>query len=156
MRFKASRGVSLVEVMIALAILSMLALPGFMFLFEYVRDGSKIGDYYQILNALETRMEQVYALDFISLPVGETSDGEIKGANGQILDLRPSNITKNLVQFKMTVEVMPLSFSALEGSSSNRLQRARAEDLFKKVVLQAIWGKDGRHKIELMAYKANL
>ncbi len=156
MGFKVSKGISLVEVMVALTILSMLALPGFMFLFEYTKDGSRVGDYYQVLNALETRMEQAYAMDFLSLPVGETKDREVKGANGQNLDLRPSQISNNLVSFKMTVEVMPLSFSALEGPSSTRLRRVHAEDLYKKVNLTAYWGKNERHKVELLAYKANL
>ncbi|MDD3001328.1 MAG: prepilin-type N-terminal cleavage/methylation domain-containing protein [Candidatus Riflebacteria bacterium] len=153
---KARFGVSLVEIMVALTILSMLALPGFMFLFEYLRGGSELGEYHQVINLLEKKLELACALDFSSIPVGETSDKLIEGANGRKLDLRPSEISKNLVQFKMKVDVLPLSFSAIENPAFKQLQRARAESSYKKIEVFAQWGKNGRHRLNLLTYKADL
>ncbi|NCB45727.1 prepilin-type N-terminal cleavage/methylation domain-containing protein [bacterium] len=153
---KAKLGVSLVEIMVALTILSMLALPGFMFLFEYLRGGSELGDYHRVLNLLEKKLELACALDFSSIPVGESGDKLIEGANGRSVDLRPSEISKNLVQFKMKVEVLPLGFSAISDPVSRELQRARAENSYKKIEVFAQWGKNGRHKLNLLTYKADL
>lgn len=139
-----------------MTILSMLALPGFMFLFEYLRGGSELGEYHQVLNLLEKKLELACALDFSSIPVGESADKLIEGANGRKLDLRPSEISKNLVQFKMKVEVLPLSFSAIETSAFKQLQRARAENSYKKIEVFAQWGKNGRHRLNLLTYKADL
>ena len=68
--------VSLVEVLIALAILSTLALPMLMFLVEYSRGSSQLGDYYQILNIVEEKLDTALALNFVDIPTGET-DGKL-------------------------------------------------------------------------------
>lgn len=153
---KKQAAVSLVEVLIALAILSTLALPMLMFMVEYSRGSSQLGDYYQILNLLEDKLEVALAMEFNDVPAGETSDRLIEAHTGRNLDLRPAKVAHETVTFKMKAEVLPVEFAAMKDSFSGQLQRARVEDGMKRIEIIAEWGEKKRHNINLVAYKANL
>lgn len=151
-----SSGLSLVEVLIALTILSMLALPMFMFLVEYSRGSSQLGDYYQILNIVEEKLDTALALHFVEIPVGESTDRLIESETGRHLDLRPVQVAKEIVSFRMQTEIMPVEFAAMKDAVSGQLQRARVEDGMKRIEMIAEWGDAKKHNISLIAYKANL
>lgn len=148
--------VSLVEVLVALAILSTLALPMLMFLVEYSRGSAQLGDYYQILNIVEEKLDTALSLDFTEVPDGETSGGTVDSRTGRHLDLRPVEVAHEIVTFRMRVEVVAVDFSAMKDSTSGQLQRARVEDGMKRIELTAEWGKKKKHSINLISYKANL
>ncbi|MDD3146051.1 MAG: type II secretion system protein [Candidatus Riflebacteria bacterium] len=148
--------VSLVEVLVALAILSTLALPMLMFLVEYSRGSAQLGDYYQILNIVEEKLDTALSLDFTEVPDGETSGGMVESRTGRHLDLRPVEVAHEIVTFRMRIEVVAVDFSAMKDSTSGQLQRARVEDGMKRIELIAEWGKKKKHSINLISYKANL
>ncbi len=151
-----SAGVSLVEVLISLAILSTLALPMFMFIVEYSRGSSQLGDYYQILNLVEEKLDTALALNFIEIPTGETANRLIESETGHHLDLRPVEVAREIVTFRMTVDINPIELAAMKDAVSGQLQRARVEDGMKRIELIAEWGDQKKHNISLIAYKANL
>ena len=68
-------GITLVEVLIALTILSTLLLPIGMFLVEYLRGSDSLGDFHQVMNLLEEKMEVALAQPFHRLPVGTSENG---------------------------------------------------------------------------------
>ncbi len=148
--------VSLVEVLVALAILSTLALPMLMFIVEYSRGSSQLGDYYQILNIVEEKLDAALAMDFVEIPAGETVSKLIESPTGRVLDLRPAEVAREIVTFRMRTEIMPAEFSAMKDSTSGQLQRARVEDGLKRIEIVAEWGDKKKHSINLIAYKANL
>lgn len=156
MRLRARKAVSLIEVLIAMAMLSTLALPMGMFLHEYVRGSSQLGDYYQILNLVEQRLETAMEMPFNSIPEGQSTGILIENASGSDLDLRPVEVAKEVVKFRLSAETLPVEFAALKDAFSGQLQRARVEEGMKRLELVAEWGDKGRHNIKLLAYKANL
>lgn len=151
-----SSGLSLVEVLIALTMLSTLALPMFMFLVEYSRGSSQLGDYYQILNIVEEKLDTALAMNFIEIPTGESTDRLIESETGRNLDLRPVQVAKEIISFRLQAEIMPVEFAAMKDSFSGQLQRARVEDGMKRIEIIAEWGDRKKHNISLIAYKANL
>ncbi len=153
---KGKKAVSLVEVLIAMALLSTLALPMGMFLMEYMKGSSQIGDYYQILNLVEQKLEIAMKMPFHEVPTGKTSDALLKNSKGPDLDLRSSQVAKSKVKFKLEAEILPVEFAALKDSFSGLLQRARVEEGMKRLKLRAEWGEKGKHNIELIAWRANL
>ena len=153
---RTNRGISLVEIMMALAVLSTLALPMGLFFVEYVRGGSRLGDHYQVLTHVEQRLEMALVLPFEMLPEGNTFDTVITDSKGRQLDLRPVEVSNNLVSFSMSTEVIPIDFAALEDAFSGRLKRARVEEGMKRIEILAEWGEGGRHSISLLGYRANL
>lgn len=152
--------VSLVEVLIAMAILSTLALPMGMFLVEYNRGSSQLGDYYQILNILEEKLEGVLAMRFHDIPEGEQAGALIEIEGKTVLDLRPVQIAGSLVYFVLRSEMVPVDFAALKDSASGELQKARIEDGMKKIEIIAHWGEKkgdkSKHSLNLIAYRADL
>lgn len=148
--------VSLVEVLIAMAILSTLALPMLMFIVEYSRGSSQLGDYYQILNLLEEKLEIAQSMNFAEIPGGETSGVLVESPTGHNLDLRPAEIAHEIVSFRMKAEVLPVEFAAMKDPLSGELQRARVEDGMKRIEIIAEWGGKRPHNLNLVAYKANL
>lgn len=150
------RAISLVEVLIAMAVLSTLALPMGMFLIEYARGSSQLGDYYQTLNLVEQKLETAMDMPFQLVPEGLTTDKLIENPFGMALDLRQTEVAKSLVKFSLQVEVIPVEFAALKDSFSGQLQRARVEEGMKRLEVTAEWGEKGKHNIRLVAYKANL
>ncbi len=148
--------VSLVEVLIAMAILSMLALPMGMFLVEYNRGSSQVGDYYQILNLLEQRLEMALSVNFQDLPAGKHNDLIIEQEGKVLLDLRPATVSNAQVHFSINIETVSLDFAALKDSVSGQVQRAKVEEGMKKVEISATWGDKARHSLNLIAYRANL
>ena len=149
-------GISLVEVLIAIAILSTMALPMGMFIVEYAKGSSQIGDYYQILNLVEQKMEIALTMPFNEIPQGKTADKLIKNLNGQNLDLRPAQVAKTLVNFEMNSATFPVEFAAVKYANTGQLQRVRVEKGMKKIEIIARWGKKATHNLNLIAYKANL
>jgi hypothetical protein len=156
MNFSPRKAVSLVEVLIAMAMLSTLALPMGMFLIEYARGSSQLGDYYQILNLVEQKLEIAMEMPFNSVPDGESTGIFIENSSGAGLDLRIAEVAKEKVRFKLVVETLPVEFAALRDAFSGQLQRARVEQGMKRLELTAEWGDKGQHNIKLLAYKANL
>lgn len=150
------KAVSLIEVLIAMAMLSTLALPMGMFLHEYVRGSSQLGDYYQILNLVEQRLETAMEMPFNSIPDGQSTGILIENDSGSDLDLRPVEVAKEVVKFRLSAETLPVEFAALKDAFSGQLQRARVEEGMKRLELVAEWGDKGKHNIKLLAYKANL
>jgi prepilin-type N-terminal cleavage/methylation domain-containing protein len=154
--YKGKKAVSLVEVLIAMALLSTLALPMGMFLMEYMKGSSQIGDYYQILNLVEQKLEIAMKMPFHEVPNGKTTDTLLKNSKGPDLDLKPSQVAKSMVKFQLEAETLPIEFAALKDSFSGLLQRARVEEGMKRLKLRAEWGEKGKHNIELIAWRANL
>lgn len=148
--------VSLIEVMIAMAILSTLALPMGMFLVEQMRGSSQLGDYYQILNLLEEKLEIVLEMRFQDIPVGDVTDVLVESPGGRELDLRPAEVARNLVNFRMRSELLPVNFAALKDAASSELQSIVAEDGMKRIEIFAEWGEKRQHTLNLVAYRANL
>ncbi|NCB38774.1 MAG: hypothetical protein EOM80_08390 [Erysipelotrichia bacterium] len=148
--------ISLVEILIATAILSTLALPMGMFLVEYSRGSSQLGDYYQILNLVEDKLEAALAVNFDEIPGGETTDRLIESKTGHNLDLRPVKMAGEIVSFRLKAETVPVEFAAMKDSVSGQLQRAKLEDGMKRIEIIAEWGEKRRHNLNLAAYKANL
>jgi len=148
--------VSLVEVLIAMAILSMLALPMGMFLVEYNRGSSHVGDYYQVLNLLEQKLETALALRFHAIPSGKTVASLLDSDGKTILDMAPAIVSNSKVHFTLNVESVSVDFIAMKDSVSGQVQRARAEDGMKRLEIIAEWGQKIKHSLNLIAYKANL
>lgn len=148
--------VSLVEVLIAMAILSTLALPMGMFLVEYNRGSSQLGDYYQILNLLEEKLENVLAMSFHDIPTGDQPGALVEVDGRTVLDLRPVQVAGSLVNFRLRSEVVAVEFAALKDGFSGQLQKARVEEGMKKVEIFAEWGEKGKHRLNLVAYRADL
>jgi len=148
--------VSLVEIMIAMAILSTLALPMGMFLVEQMRGSSQLGDYYQILNLLEEKLETAIEMRFHDIPAGEVSDVLIESEGARDLDLRPAEVARNLVHFRMKTELLSVNLSAMKDAMSGELQSVVVEDGMKKIEIIAEWGEKGRHNLNLTAYRSNL
>lgn len=156
MNGKRRRAISLVEVLIAMAMLSTLALPMGMFLIEYSRGSSQLGDYYQILNLLENRLEVAMDMPFAGIPDGVITNRICENPFGPDLDLRPVEVDKAVVNFTLAVETVPVEFAAFKDSFSGHLQRARVEEGMKRLEILATWGEKKRHNIKLIAYRANL
>lgn len=148
--------ISLVEVMIAMAILSTLALPMGMFLVEQLRGSSQLGDYYQILNLLEEKVDIALEMRFQDIPTGEVKDVLIESEGGRSLDLRPAEVARNLVSFRMRSELLSVSCSAMKDAASSELQTVVAEDGMKRIEIFAEWGDNRQHSLNLVAYRANL
>jgi hypothetical protein len=151
-----SIGITLVEVLVALAVMSTLMLPIGMFMLEYLRGSSELGDSHQVMNLLEERLETALAQPYDTLPVGETSGKRLNWQDERGLDLRPVQVGHEQVHFFLTVEVVPVEFSAVADPRGGRMERARLEDGFKRLVLQARWGRKQEHRLELLAFKADL
>lgn len=156
------RAITLVEVLVALTILSTVLLPIGMFLIEYLKGSSELGTYHQVMSILEEKMEQGLALPFDALPAGVSKNirlGRDAGEDGKraaILDLRPAQIGNQEVRFDLDVEPVPLEFSAVADKNTGRMERTRLENSYKKLTLRAIWGTNTHHSLDLVAYKADL
>jgi hypothetical protein len=127
-----------------------------MFLIEYLRGSTELSDYYQILNQVEQRLEVAMEMPFNRIPIGRSSGVLIDNPFSMDLDLRPAEIAQNEVHYSLTVDMMPIEFSALKDSFSGQLQRARVEEGMKRLEIVAEWGDKKQHNIRLIAYRANL
>lgn len=156
------RAVTLLEVLIALTILSTVLLPLGMFLIEYLKGSSELGDYHQVMSILEEKMEQGLALPFDALPAGVSKnirlgrDSGEEGKRAAFLDLRPSQVGNQEVRFDLDVELVPLDFSAVADPRTGRMERTRLENSYKRLILRATWGTKPPHSLDLIAYKADL
>ncbi|HOY66771.1 MAG TPA: prepilin-type N-terminal cleavage/methylation domain-containing protein [Candidatus Ozemobacteraceae bacterium] len=156
------RAVTLLEVLIALTILSTVLLPVGMFMVEYLRGSSELGEYHQVMNILEEKMETALALPFDALPVGRSKnvrlghDADETGKRSVTLDLRPVQVGVEEVGFELEVEPVPLEFSAVADPDTGRMERTRLEASYKRLILRAGWGSRSRHNLDLVAYKADL
>lgn len=151
------RGVSLIEALVALAIMSALLLPIGMFLLEYSRGSTQLGDFNQVLNLLEERMEMALAQPFSQLPLGESSDKLIpRAGDNQGIDLRTAQVGKEKVTFSLRVEMVPVEFAAAVDAENGRIDRIRLEESYKRITITAAWGTDKPRSLDLAAYKADL
>lgn len=153
---RTGRGVTLVEVLVALTILSTILLPIGMFMVEYLRGSNNLGDSHQVMNILEEKMELALTRPYGSLPVGKTEGKSIVWDGQQVVDLRPVELANQKVEFTLNVEVVPVEFSAVADASTGRLERCSVEDGFKRLSLRAVWGRKKEHFFDLVAYKADL
>ncbi len=154
-----STGITLVEVLIALTILSTLLLPIGMFLVEYLRGSDSLGDFHQVMNLLEEKMEVALAQPFHRLPVGTSENVRLAGEArdpGDVLDLRPVEVGRNLVRFSLEVEMVPVEFSAILNPRNGTMDRRRVEDGLKRLTLVGTWGDKNQHRLDLVAFKADL
>jgi hypothetical protein len=95
-------------------------------------------------------------MPFNRIPIGRSSGVLIDNPFSMDLDLRPAEIAQNEVHYSLTVDMMPIEFSALKDSFSGQLQRARVEEGMKRLEIVAEWGDKKQHNIRLIAYRANL
>ena len=155
-RKKNNQGISLIEVMIALTILSTLILPLFMFLIEYVKGGSDIGDRFEVLNRIEEKLETALSMPFDDIPEGLSQDITIESKNGKKLDLKPIKIGNKQISFECMTETIPICFEAIKNYSTHQMERAKVEKGLKKIAITAKWGKNNSKEIKLIVYKGNL
>jgi len=149
-------GITLLEVLIAFTILSTLLLPLGMFLIEYLRGSDSLGDYHQVMNILEEKMEVAFAQSYSRIPLGVSENCRLASDEKNALDLRPVEVGRSLVKFSLNVELVPVEFSAIVEPASGKVQRTRLEDGMKKLTLRGVWGDKSRHSLDLVAYKADL
>jgi len=153
---KKSTGITLLEVLIALTILSTILLPIGMFLIEYMKGSSQIGDSHQIMNLLEEKMELALSKPFAAFPIGTSENLLLSYGGKEILDLRPVEVGPNLVKFSLVVESVPVQFSAYVEPESGKTDSVRLEDGLKRLTIKGVWGKNTEHFLDLVAFKADL
>ena len=154
---KNSQGISLIEVMITLAIFSVLILPITMYLVEYEKGAFSVKEKFAILDSVEKKVESALTLPFNEIPEGKTSNVVIQTQSGEKLDLKSITILNRKVNYECFVEVLPVSFSAMTDSSTRDIKSVKMENALKKITITAIWGKGTEiQNIQLIAYKANL
>lgn len=151
-----TRGISLVEVLIVLALLSSLLLPLGMYLAEYMRGSTSLGEFHQVLNIIEERMELALSYPYNDLPVGLVENRHIPHRSGPGIDLRSVTVGDNLVHLSLDVTVIPLDFSVVVNPAVGEVRRFSAENSMKKLFLKAVWGRNNEHSLDLTAYKADL
>ncbi|MBF0544860.1 MAG: prepilin-type N-terminal cleavage/methylation domain-containing protein [Candidatus Riflebacteria bacterium] len=151
-----TRAVTLLEVLVALAILSSILLPIFMFLIEYLKGSSELGDSHQVMNLLEEKMEIALTKPFQGFAMGKYEDKAIIYDGREILDLRPNLVGALEVHFSLKVDAASLDFSAIKDAKSGKLERASIDDAMKKLTLRAVWGKKKEHFSDLVAFKGDL
>lgn len=151
-----SSGITLVEVLIALTILSTLMLPLGMFLVEYLRGSDNLGDFHQVMNLLEEKMELALAQPFTRLPLGVSENTRLSNDARDALDLRPVEVGRNLVTFSLLVELVSVEFSAIKDPRTGQMERLHADDGLKRLTLKGTWGDKGQHMLDLVAFKADL
>lgn len=150
------RGVTLLEVLIAMTILSTILLPIGMYLLEYVKGSNDLGNFHKVMNILEEKMEVALSQPFEAIPVGLTENRKITYSGKDALDLRSIALGDDTVKFSVLVETVPLEFSAIADAGTGHLDRARVEEGMKRFTMKATWGKKQDHAFDLVAYKADL
>lgn len=150
------QGITLVEVLVALTILSTILLPVGMFMVEYLRGSNDLGDSHQVMNILEEKMELALTRPYAALPVGKSEGKQIVWDGQQVVDLRPVELANQKVDFSLNVEIVPVEFSAIADPATGRLERCAVEDGFKRLTLRAVWGRKQERFFDLVAYKADL
>lgn len=149
------RGMSVIEISLVLAILSLLSLPGVMVFTEYSRGGSDVSYRYEILKNIESRLENALAMSFEDIPTGMSSNIVIESANGIKLDLKPVIVCNKQIVFECESEVFPVDFGALKDYESRQLHKSRVDEGIKSIKISARWGVgEQSQKMELMAYKS--
>ncbi|MBF0498725.1 MAG: prepilin-type N-terminal cleavage/methylation domain-containing protein [Candidatus Riflebacteria bacterium] len=149
-------GITLVEMLVALSILSTILLPIGMFLVEYLRGSNELGDSHQVMNLLEEKMELVLTRPFSAIPIGSTEGKAVIFEGRSVIDLRPVDLGVQKVSFSLNVEVVPVEFSAIADPKTGRIERATVDDGMKRLTLRAVWGRKGERFLDLVAYKADL
>ncbi len=154
-----NQGISPIELMIVLTILSSLFLPCMMYFTEWAKDGSRIKDKMLALSLVEEKLEKLLAMPFNDIPEGKSTNITIESKNGNKVDLGSLIIatSNNKVTFECFVEIVPVDFSAIKNYSFHHLQRVSVEKGMKKITLTAqIVNGNNKQDVQLMAYKANL
>ena len=149
-------GITLVEVLVALALVSAILLPIGMFVVEYLKGSSDLGETHQVLSLLEEKMELALSGPYTAFPVGVTEGKPLVHDGRVVLDLRPAEVGPHQVRFSLTVEMVPTEFAAITDVKSGRGQRVSLEEGFKRLTLRAVWGRKGERFFDLCAYKADL
>ncbi|MBF0407291.1 MAG: prepilin-type N-terminal cleavage/methylation domain-containing protein [Candidatus Riflebacteria bacterium] len=153
---RSGRGLTLLEALVALTIFSSILLPVSMFLVEYLKGSSELGESHQVMNLLEEKMELALTRPFEAFPVGTFTDKPLIHEGQEVLDLRPALVGSVEVNFSLKVEIVPLEFSAIADVQSGKLERTMADESMKKFTLQAKWGKKKEHFTDLIAFRGDL
>lgn len=153
---KAYKGIVLIEILVAFALLSVLALPMGMFLSEFSRGSGRTADRFRILGLVEEKLEAALSFNYDCLPVGDFSDTKLFDDNSRTIDLETVQVSSKRVNFKMSVKKLAADFKAIDEMPSGRLRRARLENAMKRVVIEGTWGEKRSQKIKLLGYRANL
>jgi prepilin-type N-terminal cleavage/methylation domain-containing protein len=150
------KGVTLLESLIALTIVSTILLPISLFLLEYMKGTGELGTLHQVINILEEKMEQALQKPYAALPTGVTENRRITHEGKEVVDLHTIDLAGTEVALSLQVDVVPVEFSAIGSAESGGLERSKVEDGYKRLVLTATWGKKKRESFDLVAYKADL
>lgn len=150
------QGVTLLEVLVGFTLLSTILLPIGMFLIEFLRGSSELGNSHQAISLVEEKMESALTQPFEALPLGVTENKRLVLNGKETIDLRPVELGPETVRLIMTVEALPVEFSAISDIASGKVERVRVDDGMKKITLRATWGRKSEHFFDLIAYKANL
>ncbi len=153
---KTRAGITLLEVLLAMTILSTILLPIGMFLLEYVKGSSELGEFHQVMNLLEEKMEMALSQPFRGIPNGESKDTRLTFNGKEVVDLRPAQIGGDVVKFTLTAESFPVQFSACTDPAKGTNEVVRVEEGLKKLTIKGTWGKKTTHTLDLVAYKADL
>lgn len=154
-----NQGISPIELMIVLTVVSTLFLPCMMYFTEWSKGSSKAKDKLLVLSLVEERLEKILAMPFKDIPEGKSSNITIESQNGKKVDLGSLIIatSNKKVSFECLVETVPVDFSAIKNYSLHNIQRVSVENGMKKITISAqILDGENKQTIQLMAYKANL
>lgn len=149
-------GITLLEVLVGLTLLTTVLLPMGMFLIEYLRGSTELGNSHQVISLVEEKMETALTQPYEALPLGLSENRRLVHSGREAVDLRPMELGPETVKFSMNVETIPVEFSAIADISSGRVEKVKVDDGLKKITLRAIWGRKAEHFFDLVAYKANL
>ena len=149
--------VTLVEVLVALTILSTIMIPVGMFMSQTFRGSADLTLASQVLNLLETTLEEALNLPFARLPVGTLSNMALRDEGGTLLlDLNPHEVGGEPVALTLEVEMAPVTLNILsDPATGDSVQKKLAQSL-KRLHLIARWGKEQQHALDLGAWKADL
>ncbi len=150
------QGITLLEVLVGFTLLTTVLLPIFMFLVEYLRGSTELGNSHQVISLVEEKMETALGQPFEALPIGLTENRRLVYDGRETIDLRPMELGPETVKFTMNVEAVPLEFSAIADGVSGRVEKVKVDDGFKKITVRAVWGRKSEHFFDLTAFKANL
>lgn len=153
---RSPRGITLLEVLVGITLLTTVLLPIGMFLIEYLRGSTELGNSHQVISLVEEKMETALAQPFEAIPIGLSENRRLVHDGRETIDLRPMELGPETVRFTMNVEALPVEFSAIADLSSGRIEKVKVDDGFKKITVRAVWGRKSQHFFDLTAYKANL
>jgi hypothetical protein len=141
---------------VAITILSTILLPIGMYLIEYLKGSTELGNSHQVMAILAEKMEGLLSQPYSFIPAGTTAGKRIMHDEIEVIDLRPMDVGPSMVAFTLQVELVPVEFTAIGDPSNGTLERAKLDEGMKRLTLKAAWGKKNEHFFDLVAFKADL